>query len=227
MNFLWFEHFEYIQIFVVQQLDEKSGFFSRQNSTRSFNAFLCSFQAVRNFDSHFVHSRPGGLPSRHRPKKLPYGEFLSPSEVTSLVLKSGICVQKLESKNFELFLRIMRHNRVGTSFWCNFSHFWTVFLHFWCAFRVFCGGWNQATPNRPIEILHYEDFYCMVRMSTWLRNLEFAPKNWCAIFACLGPYFRTFHAHFLILRPVWNQTNSWSPDKNSPYYDFYRVVLIQ
>ena len=74
-----------------------------------------------------------------------------------------------------------------------------------------------------------ENFYCPLRLSTWLWNLEFAPEIWnpknfwiifafatwwlgsirhfSLIFRISGSYFRTFDAHS---RPSWNQANFYS-----------------
>ena len=118
-------------------------------------------------------------PSWPRNKTFPYGEFLSPGQGISLVVRTGICSQKLESKNFwAVFFIFYVINRIDTSFRYNFSHFWTIFSHFWCAFCIF---YDQAelkqTPNHSIKIFHMANFYRLVRASAWSRNLEFCTKN--------------------------------------------------
>ena len=61
------------------------------------------------------------------------GKFLLPGQNTGLVVKSGICFQKLESKTFWTLVI----NQVDTSFWCNFLHFSTIIGRFFSGGKVF------------------------------------------------------------------------------------------
>ena len=92
----------------------------------------------------------------------------------------------------------------------------------WRRFEGF-EGFMTKDREKQVFIIHailnqMENFYCPVRISAWLWNLEFALKNWnpktFCIFACLTsqlgsvhyfsvisciswPIFRSFDAHFL------------------------------
>ena len=120
-----------------------------------------------------VHNNPhSGIQGKHhhRGKKPPhlefgilgggvfykFGEFLLPGQYISLVVKSGIFSQKLESKNFWSIFMPHVNAQVDTSFWCNFSHFLGIFSHFLC---VFCTFYGQAeikqAPNPTIKIRQF------------------------------------------------------------------------
>ena len=124
-----------------------------------FGTRLSSWPSNKSLPSGYLFSgvylKFAGLKTSKNSTHCIYGEFLLPGQGISLVVKTGICSQKLESKNSwtiftcpTLNLGLIRHFGV-------FSRICGHIFALSYAFCIFCDqAKSKQTPDHPIKIRH-------------------------------------------------------------------------